>query len=255
MPEGRFVSKSIAYSGQLKKVSLEADFLFMRMIPHLDRDGRLDGDPDVVRAVACPLRSEMTPELVATCLAELDAEALLVWYEIDNQKVLWFPAFREHQQGMKPDRERPSRLPSVDAQGVKKVRRTPSGLTPDELRTRSPQVKVSKVKSSEVKVSANADIGNWVSEGVEVWSQVAPVGHGRLGKALKPVVTAHGWPDTQLGLKCYIELSEGKTRKIEWFADDAVRWIRLGKMPMMDPDTGAWTERGRLAEQCVKRSA
>lgn len=103
------------------------------------------------------------------------------------------------------------------------------------------------------KDSAKAE--SWVSEGVELWASVAPIGHGRLGKALKPVIQSHGWPDTKAGLKCYIELSEGKARKIEWFADDAVRWIRLGKMPSIDPATGAFTERGELAKRAALRLA
>lgn len=166
MAEGRFISRSIATNGQLKRVSLEADYLFGRMIPHLDREGRIDGDPDVVKAMACPLRGEITSELIATCLAELDTVGLIEWYEVDGRQVAQFPAFKAHQRGMKPERERASVLPCKDAQGSKPVRRTvasgippaPSGVRAEAVDIVAPTLapKLSEVKVSKEKISADA---------------------------------------------------------------------------------------------------
>lgn len=157
MPEGRFISRKISVSRQLKQVSLEADFLFGRMIPHLDRDGRMDGDPEIVKAVAVPLRSELAVEIIRTCLGELDTVGLIEWYEVDGLTVCEFPGFERHQKGMKHDREAVSRYPSRHAQGSKSVRRSitskvNSGSTPDLLRQGSaPTPATSKTDSADVK--------------------------------------------------------------------------------------------------------
>lgn len=216
MPDGRFISKSISLSGQLKNVSLEADYLFGRMIPHLDRDGRTDGDPDVVKATACPLRAEMTPELIRTALAELDSVGLIEWYEVDGQMVCAFPAFATHQRGMKYEREAPSRLPSRETQGAKPVRRSAaivrsqSGPTPDLLRTNSgskrEEVRLSEVKLSEVKGSEgsapNDGAGPWPSSWAYDTSQRllthgVVFSPGVIGKHAAPLKDTCDWGEWQ----------------------------------------------------------
>jgi len=88
----------------------------------------------------------------------------------------------------------------------------------------------------------------WPVEGSELWTeQVGHITAPRFGKAIKPVVTQHGWPQTKAALLTYIELNEGKTRKVEWFAADSVRWVNLANMPCVDPNTRELTEKGRMA--------
>lgn len=146
MPDGRFLSRTIAVCSQLKQVSWHADFLFGRIIPHLDRDGRIGGEPEIVKAIAVPLRAEITVEIVEQSLFELAAAHLLVWYIVDGAKICEFPGFARHQKGMKYDREAPSRFPAA-------------GLGPDLVRSRSSDMedlvlpskeKLSVVKGSEV---------------------------------------------------------------------------------------------------------
>ncbi len=255
MAEGRFLSKSIATSGQLKRVSLEADYLFTRMIPHADRDGRLDGDPDVVKGTVCPLRSEITAELVGTCLAELDSVGLIMWYDVDGRQVVWFPKFQEHQKGMRRDRERTSRLPSHESQGAKSVRATTSvslptssGKSREDDGKRPPKLR--EVKSREVKGSAAAEVrSSWVAEGSEWWSlNVGSVPIPRFGKALKDAVDLHGWPKVFPAMKCYAEeqKSRGKPARLEWLAAEIVRWVEWSSMPGTD-EFGDLTPRGRAA--------
>lgn len=126
MPNGRFVSKAIAVNGQLASVSLEADFLFGRCIPHLDVDGRMSGNPKLVKAIAVPVRDELSIERVAACLAELAAAELVVWYQVNGELCLTFPSFARHQQGLKREREADSRVPSPRSPNAVKV--TPAQL-------------------------------------------------------------------------------------------------------------------------------
>lgn len=229
MAEGRFISRSIATNGQLKRVSLEADYLFSRMIPHLDREGRLDGDPDVVKAVACPLRAELTPELVATSLSELDSVGLVEWYEVDGVKVVWFPAFKEHQRGMKPERERPSRLPSHDAQGAKPVRRRITGGVPepssDVAGVVPPrEVKVSQGKGSEGKPPAVNRFA-FMAELRPVWFAAyggeLPKGSATL---LEPLVIKHGTPKVAANLKNFCAAHEAQFVNIHRFPPTFGSW-------------------------------
>ena len=78
MPEGRFLSKSIAWSEQVGSVSLAADYLFTRMIPHLDSAGRIAGSATALKAMVCPLRTELTPAKIDKALDELASAGLVI---------------------------------------------------------------------------------------------------------------------------------------------------------------------------------
>jgi hypothetical protein len=85
---------------------------------------------------------------------------------------------------------------------------------------------------------------NWVADGVELWaSREGVVSHKRMGATLKPVVDRFGWTATRAGLAEYLEEHKG-TRKVEWFAENATRWITQATAPLVD-EHGELTERGR----------
>lgn len=144
--EGRFVSKTIAQSEQLGRVSLEADYLFGRCIPHLDREGRMTGNPELVRAQACPLRPELTTEKVATLIAELATVELVIWYEVGARQCLTFPGFDRHQKGLRKEREATSRIPPADSANAKPV--VYSRPTPEESGRTPAQCNAMEVKGS-----------------------------------------------------------------------------------------------------------
>lgn len=109
-------------------------------------------------------------------------------------------------------------------------------------------------KEEEKDLSGGPD-NNWVADGAGLWSEkVSPIEPGRFGRSVKPMVKQYGWPDTRSALLFYIEDTEGKPRRVEWFVADAVRCVRLGKMKLVD-DTGGLTERGELARRQVARLA
>lgn len=140
MPDGRFLSKSVANDWALNQVSLEADYLFARCVPHLDREGRMAGTPQEVKGTAVPLRDEMTVEVVEKCLGELSAAGLVQWYSVDSRPLLQFPGFHKHQKGLRKEREAASRFPSPQTQGatpLTSLLRIYSGSTPEPLRSHS----------------------------------------------------------------------------------------------------------------------
>lgn len=105
-------------------------------------------------------------------------------------------------------------------------------------------------KKKRVSSGVHPVLTGWPSEGSELWGEkVGPITPPRFGKSLKAVVDKYGWPETKAALECYIELNEGKARRVEWFAGDVVRWVTLAKMPCVDPETRELTEKGRMAYQ------
>jgi hypothetical protein len=174
MANGRFVSKSISSNEQLSIVSLEADFFFQRCLPHLDVEGRITGNPQLLKGAVFPLREQITAENIPALIEELgrstdaDGRSLVVWYEVGAQRVLLFPRFMRHQTGLNKKREAPSRLPgadiatrvlvgsagpapaerAADAAEQTEELRTYSGPTPDEVRPKL-SVSVSEVEVQE----------------------------------------------------------------------------------------------------------
>lgn len=143
MPDGRFLGKGVATSEQLAGVSLKADFLFTRCLPHLDVEGRMAGTPRTVKAIACPLRDEMTVTAVESALSELATARLIIWYRSEGTELISYPNFRRHQKGLIVAREAPSKLPPW------------SGLDHDLVTTSASngQRKVSRVKVSKGELS------------------------------------------------------------------------------------------------------
>lgn len=175
MPDGRMISRSISVNEQLAGCSLEADYLFQRCIPHLDREGRMVGNPLTVRTIAAPLRKEITDETVERCIQELafavgsNKRSLVVWYEVRGRRFLWFPSFSDHQTGARFNREADSRLESpldVDATIIygtaPELVRSSSGVGPDLVRVSKVEVEVEdKVEvKGEVEGAAAAQRGS-----------------------------------------------------------------------------------------------
>jgi hypothetical protein len=133
--------RSIAICEELERVSLEADYLFMRCIPFLDVEGRMVGAPGKVRALVCPLRPEMTTAIVERCLRELHDVGLVVWYDTDDGRALAFPTFNKHNT-VRRDRESASTFPPPPDTPTPGGRPEYAGSTPGVV---PPEVKLSEV--------------------------------------------------------------------------------------------------------------
>ena len=112
MARGRFLSKEIVDDTDLADVSLKAYALFLSAIPHLDVKGRLKGNPRQVKRIVMGMRADYDVEGIAELLKELHDAKLVIWYEVDNKQYLYFPAFKKHQPGLRPEREAASTIPS-----------------------------------------------------------------------------------------------------------------------------------------------
>lgn len=270
MPDGRFISKSISVSEQLGNVSLEADFLFGRCIPHLDVDGRITGNPKGLKAIVCPLRDELSHQKITHLLKELSEAGLVIWYEINGSRYLEFPNFGRHQKGMHRDREAVSKIPSSQSENVslvfsqsakpEDVIRTDSGVNPDLVHPKLSEVKLSEVKGTAPNGAAKAKYPSFpVPDSLRFHRTCVgngfAVDHAILRKTLAPLYTSGSPPfsadEIDNALIAWLEAKGGqppdKARfwTLTQFVQDTKRWVRLGGMPRTD-ENGV-TERGRLA--------
>jgi hypothetical protein len=138
MARGRFISESVATDARLNSLSVEAQLVYLMTVPHLDRDGRIEGDPDVLWGKVCPKRRQFLDRM-ATFIQEWAKAGLVQCYDTDEGVVLWFKGFTKNQQGMRYDREAPSKFPPPPNNGepVREVDAPPCEPTPDKLPTNS----------------------------------------------------------------------------------------------------------------------
>lgn len=187
MAKGRFISRSISTNEQLASVSFNADYFFTRCIAHLDVDGRLTGNPVLLKSNVVPLRDEITLKLIPKLIEELGAavdlagRSLVVWYEVGAQRVLFFPGFAGQQTGLRVKRESPSRLPPLSG-SVRVLAGTVSGVTPEPRR----------ITSGSTPDESRSDAGVSPPQGevkveVEVEVEVQAEGKGEDGRPIEHV--------------------------------------------------------------------
>lgn len=110
----RSLGKNISQSKRVNKLSDMGALLYTWMIPHLDDDGRMDGDPEDVKYNVLP-RREITTDEITEQLSLMDKLDLIVWYSIEGRWVIQLnpEAWEEHQtfSGIK---RIPSKIPAYD---------------------------------------------------------------------------------------------------------------------------------------------
>jgi hypothetical protein len=128
----RSISRDRDLSDLINETDSDVGLLFTWMIPHLDRDGRIDADPEVVKGLIVPRLRRIDAAKVAELLRILAAKNLVEIYEDDRGlRFLSFPGFKKNQAGMRYDREAASEFPTPEEC------RQVSGPTPESIRTNS----------------------------------------------------------------------------------------------------------------------
>lgn len=95
MTQRRAVYPSAATSLSLARCSVEAQLLFTRLIAAADDQGRLQGDPMLVKSQCLPLVDRATSKAVDRWLAELATNKMILRYEAHDQPLVqivnWWP--------------------------------------------------------------------------------------------------------------------------------------------------------------------
>jgi hypothetical protein len=127
------VNTSVARDGRLAALSIEAEYLYLKTIPHLDRDGLAWGEAEALWATVCPRRPGLLPRVAALVDEWLAVDntgydaPLVIAYATPQGRALYFPSFTKNQAGMRYEREPVSTVPPPPG-----FRRTDAGLLPDD---------------------------------------------------------------------------------------------------------------------------
>ena len=134
MARGRMLNQTVATDKKLNSLSIEAELLYLKTIPHLDRDGLILGDPTLLWAKVCPRRPELMSKIDGL-VNELISSELVVAYVADDEQILFFPGFSKNQANMRYEREPASTYPPPPgyrrtSKGLQEVENTTPNLTP-----------------------------------------------------------------------------------------------------------------------------
>ena len=108
----RFIYPQIATSLSIAEVSMPAELLFWRILPQADDQGRLPGDPRQLKAIACPMRKELTEENIPVLLTELEKAKLIIRYSNSTTEYIQIAKWWDYQSSMR--RVFPSQYPSPE---------------------------------------------------------------------------------------------------------------------------------------------
>ena len=147
MARGRFISRDVSTSGKLADLETDtARMLWAFVMAFADRDARVTGNTDELRATVVPRLSHITASDITRTIRDWQNAGLADWYTDDQgREVIQFWNFAYQQKGMKYDREAPSKFgPNPDG----------SALGPETSGGVRPKVKPKKKSKSKLKTKA-----------------------------------------------------------------------------------------------------
>lgn len=151
MARGRFISKEITLDKKVNSLSSPWSMLaFTWLISSADVEGRTYGDPCIVKSLIFPRQPTITVDQVEGFIREWDAAGLIIWYEVEGEKYIYFPNFEKHQVGLRKDREPKSTIPPMTAEVIQQT----SDNVPDEIPVKLSKGKLIKVKLREGEVKS-----------------------------------------------------------------------------------------------------
>lgn len=107
MARGRMINTTIAEDAEFNELSVEAQLIYLRSIPHLDRDGLINGHPVVLWGKVAPLMQSLL-DIMPKVIEELVNSGLVIQYSQGKTSILFFKGFNKNQALTHYDREAPS---------------------------------------------------------------------------------------------------------------------------------------------------
>ena len=112
MARGRFISTDITKDKRVSDLADDTSRLaFTWAITLADAEGRVYGDPALLRSLLFPRCDKITIAQMEDYIREWHDCGLIYWYEAEGDRYIWFPAFDKNQVGLRKDREAPSSIP------------------------------------------------------------------------------------------------------------------------------------------------
>lgn len=113
MARGRMINNRICADVAVNNLSCDTSRLaFTWLITFADSEGRTYGDPAMVRSLLFPRRYDVSVEAMASYIAEWAEQGLIVWYEAEGDRWIWFPSFEKNQRGLDRRKEGKSIIPA-----------------------------------------------------------------------------------------------------------------------------------------------
>ena len=140
MPRGRMINKKISYDEKVAKLSIEAMLLFTWLIPHLDIEGRIYGEPEILKGLIVPYVKQLTIEKIGKCLQEMVNANLIIWYG-NAHRYIQYLKFKDNQT-LHPERESKSDIPTPE------LLRSNSGVTQAQVKLNQSKVKLNQSKEN-----------------------------------------------------------------------------------------------------------
>lgn len=139
MAQGRMLSRNISLDKRVNDLPSDQCRLgFTWSIAHLDRDGRVHGDPAILKSLIFPRRDDITVEDMLAMRDEWARVGLVVLYQVGDEEFLEYPRFKQHQKGMRYEREPASIIPPSNSDGAVILNavdcRQSAGAIPDDCR-------------------------------------------------------------------------------------------------------------------------
>ena len=106
---------------------------FTWLVAFADKEGRVYGDPALVRSLLFPRRDDISVEDMEAYILEWHSIGLIEWYEAEDDLWICFPNFDKHQVGLRKDREPDSTMPHPDGGTLPEVVRQLAGSLPEEI--------------------------------------------------------------------------------------------------------------------------
>jgi hypothetical protein len=138
MASGRFLSVSVAEDDKLSKLSMTAEYVYLKTIPHLDRDGLITGKPGLLYSKVCPTREELFGGL-QVIIDEWVQVGLVIRYVTDEGPALFFRGFSKNNNLPHYERERPSRFPAPPGYYRASAGLLPNGTEPPTKKPKRPR--------------------------------------------------------------------------------------------------------------------
>jgi len=153
MPRGRFLDRDLSTNRQYWSLSPDTRNFWDLLILWLDAEGRIDGDPKIIKGMVCPL-ADWSLEDVERMLQEIEKLKRsngLGWIErylVNGTACIWASGFEEHQKGLIKTREAKGRFGYSNIPAPPKRILSKAGVEPvienksfiDELRPKYPHL-------------------------------------------------------------------------------------------------------------------
>jgi hypothetical protein len=85
---------------------------FTWLITFADVEGRVEGDPALVKSMLFPRRNDISFEDIEAYIREWIAAEMIIWYEVEDHQYIQFINFAENQVGLRKDKEPKSQIPA-----------------------------------------------------------------------------------------------------------------------------------------------